>query len=183
MHHVSNLWCFNAIVTVLSCWFPAVRDFNFQVNASILYHWFTEPGANLWKTFTKLQKKGLMSSVEAPSSLKHTDRRKGGGGYIMGAFFCCVSDFTKAGYSFELCELSGPQWAGWWRAAYHRTFPNCHPADSSQPRERGREAVTRGRHKSYVLYKKKYYPCQGKVGCPKMNDNRLIKNNGRLNDK
>lgn len=41
----------------------------------------------------------------------------------------------------------------------------------------------RGRHKSCVLYKKKYYPCQGKVGCPKMNDNRLIKNNGRLNDK
>lgn len=41
----------------------------------------------------------------------------------------------------------------------------------------------RARHKSCVLYKKKYYPCQGKVGCPKMNDNRLIKNNGRLNDK
>lgn len=54
---------------------------------------------------------------------------------------------------------------------------------TAQPGKRGREADRRGRHKSYVLYKKKYYPCQGKVGCPKMNDNRLIKNNGRLNDK
>lgn len=99
-----------------------------------------------------------------------------------GHVFCCVSDFTKASYSWS--SMSPVAMARWrWKAAYLCTFPNCHPADSSQPGERGRAAERRGRHKSYVLYKKKYYPCQGKVGCPKMNDNRLIKNNGRLNDK
>jgi len=59
----------------------------------------------------------------------------------------------------------------------------CHLADSSQPGERRQGAERRWRHKSCVLYKKKYYLCQGKVGCPKMKDNRLIKNYGHLNDK
>lgn len=68
----------------------------------------------------------------------------------------------------------GEMWGDGGGAAYQQTFPHRHPADSFQPRER---------HKSYVLHKKKYYPCQGKVGCPKMNDNILIKNNSRLNDK
>lgn len=87
----------------------------------------------------------------------------------------------KAGLQRSEPRGLGMPW--WWSAMCHRTFPKCHPADSSSPGREEERLRGEARHKSYVLYKKKYYPCQGKVGCPKMNDNRLIKNNGCLNDK
>lgn len=53
------------------------------------------------KNIYKTQKKGLIGRLLKHRVLENTKtEEKWGGGNITGAFFCCVSDFTKAGYSF-----------------------------------------------------------------------------------
>lgn len=136
-------------------------------------------GNLIWSQFVKAcyeTENGFMSSA-GDTFFCEEQREKNGA--ILWAHFLLCKWFHKGRLWFELHGPRDPAqcWVVGRRVPPH--LPRL-PCSWQLPAE---GETRRGRHKSYVLYKKKYYPCQGKVGCPKMNDNRLIKNNSRLNDK